>query len=272
VTQSDPNNVAALGALGEVFLVRQMHERLRANEDHLLTFEPKNAEAHYRKGMANLGMELYDEALSSFTQAILLQSNHAILLQSNHAKAYVGRARVYRIKNDSARVKADLDAALRLGANDALTLAWHGMLAKGDNKLQDALTDFNKALAQKPDSVDLHVQRGEVAFMLGDFTQAVSDFEYAIRYRPQDARLQFNLGNGYLETGKFHRAVEAFTAVLNNDPQDAHALLARAMAYLKHGEAGLAKNDCETALPLTSDKPALRRIADDLLTKIRLRA
>jgi tetratricopeptide (TPR) repeat protein len=69
--------------------------------------EPKAAtDEAYRSGQDHFASGDYDQAITSFTEAIHLDSNNA--------KAYLGRARTFEAKGDKSRARADRDAAVRI--------------------------------------------------------------------------------------------------------------------------------------------------------------
>jgi MinD-like ATPase involved in chromosome partitioning or flagellar assembly/tetratricopeptide (TPR) repeat protein len=98
----------------------------------------------------------------------------------------------------------------------------------------DALKDFDKALALKPDDYDLLVARGEARLSENDAKGSIEDLNRALKLGGQ-ARPWELLAAAYEHDSQFDEAAKAYTARLETFTADSDddVLLARADLYLK---------------------------------------
>ncbi len=67
--------------------------------------------------------------------------------------------------------------------------------------LQEAITNWNKAIEINPQYVDAYIKRGYAKRQLGDYQGSISDFTKAIVIDPQDASAYDERGNSKLILG-----------------------------------------------------------------------
>src|SRR5262249_56901597 len=88
-----------------------------------------------------------------------------------------------------------------------------GLVAKGENRTEDAIAAFERVLALDPADVGSHVNRGQLYLQLRRYDEAVADFRAALAAEPGNATALYNLGlalarSGHREEGQ--KALEAF--------------------------------------------------------------
>jgi tetratricopeptide (TPR) repeat protein len=87
-----------------------------------------------------------------------------------------------------------LDGALT-SANRTATLVNRGILKASGGRAQQAIADFDAALARDPGLADVYVNRGAALFSAARYTEARSDFDRAIALKPE------NLAVAYFDRG-----------------------------------------------------------------------
>ena len=102
----DPTNAFAVGARGDVYLVKQDYAHAVANYTEAAALEPGNALLFIGRGMAYIGAGDADRALADFEQAIALQPGLALGLY--------WRGIVRRFKGDVEAGEADIAAARKI--------------------------------------------------------------------------------------------------------------------------------------------------------------
>ncbi len=107
---------------------------------------PPEAKENWRKGNALFEESKYEEALKAFTDALTLDGKYA--------DAYFNRALTYRILNNLAAAKGDLQVVMELQPQSADAPLLMGDIAEGNEDLIGARFWFEKALALKPDYGD----------------------------------------------------------------------------------------------------------------------
>jgi tetratricopeptide (TPR) repeat protein len=115
---------------------------------------------------------------------------------------------------------------------------------------EQAVSDFNSALALHPAYARAYGRRGLAYSFLNDSQHAISDFDRAIELNPQDTWSYERRGRTYRKFGNYRRALEDFDRVVEIDPNHAWAYVHRGITYrlLQDYEQALA--DFDRALEL----------------------
>lgn len=75
-------------------------------------------------------------------------------------------------------------------------------------KWQQALNEYNNAIALDPNFTKAYRERGVAYFILGDYQKAITDFDKAIAHDPNYAEGYLNRRQGYYKLGNTNRACE----------------------------------------------------------------
>jgi tetratricopeptide (TPR) repeat protein len=115
---------------------------------------------------------------------------------------------------------------------------------------EQAISDFNSALALKPDYARAYGRRGLALSFLKDYQRAFSDFDRAIELNPEDTWSYERRGRTYRTFGDYRRAIEDFDRIIELDSNHAWAYYHRGITYrlLKDYQRALA--DFDRALEL----------------------
>jgi tetratricopeptide (TPR) repeat protein len=138
--------------------------------------------------------------------------------------------------------------ALLLASSPAIAsveseLAFHrGVVAFGAGQLEEARSEFERALAEDPEDAAAIHYLGLIADAEGKPDEAIELFERALALTPEDTDLRFDLGAALLEAGRNQEALESFEEVLKREPD-------RARAHLFAGIARYRLQDYAAAMP-----------------------
>ncbi len=133
--------------------------------------------------------------------------------------------------------------------------------------LKRAAAVLDRALAEQPNSADLHFHRGVVYFYERDLERAALHFRKAIATKPTYAQAHSNLGHALRAMNDIDGAIEAFrTAVRNkSDLWESHLNLGAML--LDQGKIATAKEHLSAALDLMPHDHQNRAVAEQLLSK-----
>ncbi|MFJ8856466.1 tetratricopeptide repeat protein, partial [Streptomyces sp. NPDC102437] len=115
---------------------------------------------------------------------------------------------------------------------------------------EEALTEFDQAIATEPHNILALVHRGETHYWLGQNTQAITDFTAALDLDPTNARALGSRGEAHRAAGRYDQAVADLTAALDLDPTNAWILTHRGEAHRQAGRYDQAVADLTAALDL----------------------
>ncbi|WP_055077147.1 tetratricopeptide repeat protein [Pseudanabaena sp. 'Roaring Creek'] len=147
-------------------------------------------DVYYRWGLEDIQQGFPQDALESFRQALKLNPNFI--------KAYLGLG--------------DAHVSLREYAK--------------------AVGDYGKAISMRPDKARLaYFKRGEINFLLGQLQQAMADFEAAIAIDPSYADAHMSLGNTYFKLRSYEQAIACFSRTLELSPERDLAVFRRGRAH-----------------------------------------
>jgi tetratricopeptide (TPR) repeat protein len=110
---------------------------------------------------------------------------------------------------------------------------------------EQAIRDFNSALALNPQYARAYGRRGLAYRYLKDYQQALSDFDRAIALNPQDTWSYERRGRMYRKLGNYWRALEDFDRIVEQDSNYVWAYVHRGITYrlLKNYPQALAEFD-----------------------------
>ncbi|MCS6959701.1 MAG: tetratricopeptide repeat protein [Pseudanabaenaceae cyanobacterium SKYGB_i_bin29] len=89
----------------------------------------------------------------------------------------------------------------------------------GQNDLQGAITDLNRAIEIDPRAVDAYLNRGIAYERLRQWDKAIGDYSRVLELQPQDAYAYNNLGNAYGGKGEWERSLAYYERAAQLDPK-----------------------------------------------------
>ncbi len=106
-----------------------------------------------------------------------------------------------------------------------------GLSFMNENKLNEALQDYNKAIELKPGYNEAYVNRGNIERGNGKYEEALNDYNKAIEVRPDFAIAYFNRGILYMNQQKNDEALSDFTKAIELKPTYYKAYSNRGVIY-----------------------------------------
>jgi tetratricopeptide (TPR) repeat protein len=144
------------------------------------------------------------------------------------------------------------------GVSDAQGYATHGQaLAKSGNN-EEALAEFERALALDPYNVRALYGRGLIRQAEKDHQQAIEDFTAANGLLPQKAEPLLARANSYFALDKAKEAMADLDEAVQADPNSALAWSSRGAAYERLGDKAKASASYSRALALRPKDEAAR--------------
>ncbi len=119
--------------------------------------------------------------------------------------------------------------------NPSAWLAWNNLgwtcHSAGDD--EEAVEDFSRAIALKPNFAQALSNRGGVYAILGRFDLALEDCNRAVALAPSVARVRINRGNIFFQTHRLREAIADYDEAIRLNPNFANAYANRARAWLE---------------------------------------
>ena len=237
-----PDYVAALVNLGNIFLELNRLNEATINFRAALEIDVNNPAAHYGLGQIALSKRAYAEAVAHFEKT-LAQTPAANRVHYSLAMAYRGLGNADKVKAHLAQQGtvgvrvADpvVDRLQDLIAGERLYLS-RGKVAFEALRYADAVIEFRKAVAAKPDSVTARVNLGAALSQTGDLNGAVEQFEAAIRIEPEKPNAHYNLAVLLARLNKHPDAIVHLRSALKAEPGDVSARYLLAQELVKSAQ------------------------------------
>ena len=119
--------------------------------------------------------------------------------------------------------------------NPSAWLAWNNLgwtcHSAGDD--EEAVEDFSRAIALKPNFAQALSNRGGVYAILGKLDLAMDDCNRAVALLPKVARVRINRGNIFFQTHRLSEAIADYDEAIRLNPNFADAYANRARAWLE---------------------------------------
>ncbi len=159
----------------------------------------------------------------------------------------VRKSDVVKTKDAPAYYQSLLDANPR----NAWALCQKGLLLGSEGELEQALKDFNQAIAIDPGYAEAFVMRGSLHATNEDFDQAIEDYTKAIQLRPDYADAYHQRGFCYFENlDDNDLALADFDKAIQVCPEYSEAYAGRGLIYQYIGRIKDALADYDRAIEL----------------------
>ncbi len=281
VINQSPRHVGAYHYRADAYQALGDTRRALLDYNRVISLRPKDPFRYYARGLAYETWGEHALALADFSKAISLKPSYAPF--------YLARARAYRaLKKNSLSLadykkyaggwtqasveilheaipvsleayrydtaKEQLLALEQRGDNSAQYYIWQGRVLQNENKLDEAISAFSKAVNRDEELTEAYQLRGNAFKELGDYPAALEDYTRVLALQP-DAYWFNRRGLTYEEQGNFEQAAADYSRALELDPKWAVAYNNRGFARFHLKEYGAAKADFQTAIKLDPSAP-----------------
>jgi tetratricopeptide (TPR) repeat protein len=235
----DPNHVQALSALGDISLRGKSLKAAAAYFDRVLAVEPENGDAL----LGRAGVYRYQRKPKE-AESLL---NKAVKLYPQWTRPLTERARLYQeagFYNDALK---DLDRAEKINGDDYWIAVDRGIVLVDLRRKQEALLEFNRAIAMNPSIFLAYVYSAGIKDEMGDYDGAEHDYGVLVKLKPEYYFALEGLGVQKIRKGLWAEARDAFLTVYKQAPEANYALLA-SLCWMRAGKMSDPKTFLETAL------------------------
>ena len=98
-----------------------------------------------------------------------------------------------------------------------------GNVLTDQEKLEDAIEAYNRALSNEPDNAEAHYNMGNALKDQEKLEEAIDAYRKALSIKPDYADAYVNMGNVLTDQEKLEDAIEAYNGALSNEPDNAEA-------------------------------------------------
>ncbi len=207
-------------------------EKLKEVDEHrqqAVALLPETAEAYFLRAMTAVTVK---QQLASLDKALQLAPAH---YESRRLRAYT-----YYASRKYDRLQDDALVLTVLRPRDPLGYSLRAMAWRQLGRYQDAITDFDSAIAltpkDDPQYMDLRTQRNEVFLRMGDYERVIADAQECLKLSPDkpasvagilpalrgrdalDTSLQYYMFCALTALGDYERAAGVFAEIVRRTP------------------------------------------------------
>jgi len=164
--------------------------------------------------------------------------------------AYCNRGVTYKTMGHLNEAIRDYDKAIALNPSFAKAYYNRGVALNGTGRADKAIADFDRTITLDPFHVNAYNQRGLLREKMGFRDKAVSDYNKAIDSDPNSPEAYFNLGVLYGRTGVYDSAVKFLSKAISLKPDNADYYSNRGSIYSLSGQNDRAIIDLNKAIEL----------------------
>jgi tetratricopeptide (TPR) repeat protein len=174
----------------------------------------------------------------------------AIAKSPRKARCYSERGNAYKNRGNLNEAISDYSKAMEIDPNYAAAYNNRGAAYLKKGNAEQALFDCNKAIQLNPKVSFYYYNRANVYKSKGYFQQAVSDYSKAIAINPDFALAYHNRGSVYQERGSLNEAVSDYSKAIAIEPNLALTYYNRGNVYLANGDLIKAVSDYGRAIQI----------------------
>ncbi len=197
------------------------------------------------------------------TQAALQQLETASRLADKDAATHVALAKKYLALGQIAQAERAVSQAMRLDSKLPAGWVMQGELRQAQGRLREAMADYYRALALRPEDRDIHARIADLYLQLGEPHRALTVLRtLAETYGPgeEPQPLLLAQGRAYTALGRHAEALEAFSAAARRTNPTPEILCALGEAQLRAGRAAEAAATAQEALAMDPQHAASRQL------------
>ena len=125
---------------------------------------------------------------------------------------------------------------LEIYPNNPAIWSNRGIVRVSQNRLQEAIADYDRAVELAPNVTDPYLNRGAALEGLGKWEEAISDYDRALELDPKDVQAYNNRGNAKGGLGDWQGAIADYRKASELAPNFAFARANLALALYQIGE------------------------------------
>jgi tetratricopeptide (TPR) repeat protein len=170
--------------------------------------------------------------------------------EPNIAEAYNNRGNAYNGLSEHEQAIEDYNKAIALSPNFAGAYNNRGVAYVRLKQHDRAIEDYNKAIALNPNYAEAYSNRGAAYYGLRQHEQAIADYNKVIALNPNYAEAYSNRGAAYYGLKQHDRAIADYNKAVELNPSCAEAYSNRGTAYAELNQHERAIEDYNKAVEL----------------------
>jgi tetratricopeptide (TPR) repeat protein len=225
-------------ARAQALVAQQKYDEAVKIYDDAIRKDPTYAAFHLNRGLVQLQMKKWREALNDCSAAMQLMRPTASL--------HYCRGAAYQNTGKTELAKESLKRALALNPNMVAAVELMAVVSRKGKDRDEAIESLTEVIRLNPDKASNYFERGRLYEKNGDLYAALDDYSDAVRLEPKESSIVAR-AEVLFKVGEFDRAIAAYTEMLRRSPNSAAFHIGRGKALLMKGEDAKAQVDFNAA-------------------------
>jgi tetratricopeptide (TPR) repeat protein len=223
--------------------------------EQAITVNPNDASIYVSLAQTQIFAGDYDSALAS--------AENALLLSPENSMAHAARAWALDFQGKPLEAEASIKRALELDPNNAVAHAYYAeiLVDQGPGTVLRAADESKVAMALAPDTLITRRARGYVLEATANYEEAIHEYQAAVAINNNIPDLHLQLGINYSALGIYDQAVQEFSNANALNPADPMPDYLTSRTYATIGEYAKSRQYAETAV---KDDPTSARYRGNL--------
>jgi protein O-GlcNAc transferase len=209
ILRAQPKYFNAVYALGIIYLQRKEFEQAEHQFAVAVKLGSKNSPLQNNRGNALMGLNRFDDALSSYERAISFDPN-------NH-EAFYNRGNAFVALRRFEEALASFKQSIALFPHGAQVYNNQGNTFANLSRFGEALASFDRAIQLNSNDAQAFGNRGTALANLGRFEEAAESMRRAVSLEPKDAKLHYSHALVLNDLKRFDEAIAACDKALALD-------------------------------------------------------
>lgn len=202
-------------------------------------------------------MAVFDFAKSAANADALASVSQNLQSQRAQIAQYaIQKAAGYLQNNKNDEALKEFRKALAFDPQNATAHTYIGKIYQGQGKINEAIKEFKYVVQNDSTSVTARNNLGNAYLQAKQYGDAEKEFKTAARMDPINPLADYTLGIMYSETNRFSEAEAQFKKVAKVSPRDGNVFYALGALFNKTGRPEEAIKNLEKSLTLKKDFPA----------------
>jgi tetratricopeptide (TPR) repeat protein len=242
---------AYLTEASDLFDAGKLNQAIDAYQQ-AITVDPDNAAIYVSLAQVQVFAGDYDAAQASAEKALLLSANNSM--------AHAVRAWVLDFQGNPLEAESSIKRSLELDPNNAVAHAFYAeiLIDQGPNNALRAAEESKVAQQLAPNTLITHRARGYVLEATANYEEAVREYQAAVAINGNIPDLHLQLGINYSALGIYDQAVQEFSNANALNPADPMPDYLSSRTYATVGEFAKARQYAETAVKDEPTNPRYR--------------
>jgi tetratricopeptide (TPR) repeat protein len=232
----DPKNPANYLSLAKLYIYTGDYSEAIKQAEYALLLNPESDQGLALRGWAQGLAGDYINGEGSLKDAITANPDNAA------AYAYLSEVYVLMVQAGQGVLETSQNAidlskkSMELAPGSIETHRARGLVLEYTGNYEDAITEFEAAIALNDSIAALHLALGRNYAAVQDYSQAITEFTRANALNPKDPKPETLISNVYVMNGDYTKAIQYAEAALADNPSDPYLYGYLGRAYHRNGQ------------------------------------